>query len=304
MANLDIYAPFDSGPGANVTEDTWRLMMRHMLGSASGIIRAFENEFAVTANASGMQVFVDSGECWMRGHFGRKTTSTTLPIAAAHATLPRKDRVILRADFLNNVISLEVLTGTAAASPTEPTLTQNTTVWETALAVVDVTAADVTIAANQVTDDRRYTQGNARYLRVGNQLIPDVTATKVIWDLPSVTSPGNIRLLAGGTDFEFQHDGLYLVSFGVAWAISDIAASTRSAWISNSAGTVRFASAEASTAAARFPAASVSFTRRWLAGEKISAYVFDAGDSGSDNIQGHSGAQEGTYFDITWIGHS
>lgn len=171
---LDTYAPFDTGAGANVTEDTWRKFMRHMLGSASGVIRGFTSEFAVTGDGSGMNVKVATGECWIRGHYGESTAVKTLPIAAAHATLGRLDRVVLRADFANNRVELDVLTGTAAASPVVRAVTQSTTIWETSLAIVTVPAADTSIAANQVSDDRVYTTAQAKYGRAAgvDQNIP------------------------------------------------------------------------------------------------------------------------------------
>ncbi|MES2405559.1 MAG: hypothetical protein V4567_14660, partial [Pseudomonadota bacterium] len=47
---------------------------------------------------------------------------------------PRIDRVVLRADFVNNNIVLDVLQGTPAVSPAAPALTQNTSIWEISLA--------------------------------------------------------------------------------------------------------------------------------------------------------------------------
>lgn len=172
---LDIYAPFDSGPGANIAEDTWRDMMRHMLGSQSGVIRGFLNEFEVFADTSGMQVKCKSGESWMRGHYGKSTAEKILPIAAADATNPRKDRAVLRASFAANLIEVDILTGTPAVTPAAPSLAQNTSVWETSLAIIDVPATDTTIDAGQVTDDRVYTSAHARYRQATAQSIPNIT---------------------------------------------------------------------------------------------------------------------------------
>lgn len=155
---LDSYAPFDAGAGANVTEATWRSFMRHMRGSVygDGVLRTGPNAFEVYGDASGMQVKVPVGECWIRGAWGELTSEETLAIAAADPTNPRKDLVILRNDFVNNRVELDVLTGTPAGSPSLPSLTQNTSKWEISLATVDVTAADTSIASNQVTDGRTW----------------------------------------------------------------------------------------------------------------------------------------------------
>jgi hypothetical protein len=154
----DFMGPFDAGTGANWTEDSWRQMMRRMLPQ-SGIIATGQPSTAecqVFGDATGMQVKMKVGEVFIRGHYGEFTSQKTLSIATAHATLARKDRVVLRADFVNNRIEADVLTGTAAGSPTVPSLTQTTSMWETSVAVVDVPAADASIDAAQVTDDRHY----------------------------------------------------------------------------------------------------------------------------------------------------
>jgi hypothetical protein len=155
----DTYYPFDSGAGADVTEEGWRRFMRYLTGRgsmANGVIRGVGNQHEVYADSSGMQVKVRTGEVWERGHWGELTGEKTLPIAAADPTNPRKDRVIARAAFGDNRIEYDVLQGTAAVSPTAPSVTQSDTKWETSLAVVDVPAAASTIAASNVADARLF----------------------------------------------------------------------------------------------------------------------------------------------------
>ncbi|MFI9817568.1 hypothetical protein [Saccharothrix variisporea] len=147
--SLTTYAPFDSGAGASVTESTWRSFMKYMIDT--GPLANVLNEFEVYADSSGMQVKVKSGECWIQGHWGQKTTETTLAISSNSTGSTRIDRVILRANFTTDVIELDVLTGTASA----PAVTTNTSVWEVSLATVSVANGAVTIAAGNVTDDRR-----------------------------------------------------------------------------------------------------------------------------------------------------
>lgn len=154
---LDLYVPFDAGAGANLTEDNWRKMARHWLGT--GVLRGEDNELQVYGDSSGMQVKVKTGKAWVRGHYGESTAEKTLAIAVADATNPRIDVVVLRADFDNNLIELVVLTGTPAGSPVAPAVTQSSAIWEVALAQVAVAAAAVTIAAGNVTDARLYAAG-------------------------------------------------------------------------------------------------------------------------------------------------
>lgn len=214
MANMDVYLPFDTGPGANVTEDGWRKMMRHINGSASGAVRGFQNDMLVYADSTGMQVKVKTGECLMRGHYGSNDTEKILPIAASHATLARLDRVIIRADFLNNVISLQVLTGTAASTPVAPAVTQSSTIWETSLATVSVAATSVTVAVAAVTDDRVFTTANAKYVRRGAAPVFSL-ATNAFTRLTFTDidfRSGDVTHNAAASEFTLKRAGLWTIS--------------------------------------------------------------------------------------------
>lgn len=146
------YAPFDAGSGSAVAETTWTKMARHW--ASTGVIKDADLELEVYADSSGMQVKVRTGEAWMRGHWFQSDATEILSIAAAHATLGRLDRVVLRVDWSANTIALAVLTGTASGTPTAPVLTTTSTTWEISLATVTVDAAAVTIASNKITDTR------------------------------------------------------------------------------------------------------------------------------------------------------
>lgn len=150
--SLDLYLPFDAGAGANVTEDNWRKMARHWLGS--GVLSNEDNELQVYGDSSGMQVKVKIGKGMIRGHYGETTVEKILPIAANASGNPRIDRVVLRGDFVNNRLEVDIIQGTPAASPAAPAVTQNTSIWEQSLAQVAVANGAVTIAAGNVTDER------------------------------------------------------------------------------------------------------------------------------------------------------
>jgi hypothetical protein len=214
---LETYAPFDSGAGSNVTEDTWRKFMKYNQGG-SGVMRGILNSFNVYADNTGMQVKVQSGECWIQGHWGTKTTETPLSIVAAHATLARKDRVVLRADFTNDRIELDVLTGTAAASPSVPSLTQNTSKWETSLAVVTVPAADTSIDSTQVSANVHYTSAFTQYQRdnATSQTLANNTVQKNDYPTAVDTCADVVVTGTNNTDFTLQRSGLWAVSWQTA----------------------------------------------------------------------------------------
>lgn len=112
---------------------------------------------AVTGDGSGMNVKVAAGQAMIRGHYFLNDAQVTLSIAAANATNPRIDSVVLNLDPSTNAASLVVVTGTAAASPVAPTLTQTDAgVYQLLLAQVAVAAAASSISAGNVTDSRTY----------------------------------------------------------------------------------------------------------------------------------------------------
>ncbi len=150
---MDSYAPFDSGAGANSMEDKWRSMFSQL---PSGVMRGRNNDMQCYADSTGMQVKVRTGECWIRGHWGQVGSEKTLAIASAHATLARVDRCVARADFINNRVELDILTG-VAGSGVAVGLTRNTSIWEISLAIINVPALDTSIDASQVKDQRVYT---------------------------------------------------------------------------------------------------------------------------------------------------
>lgn len=213
---FDEYAPFDSGAGANVTEDTWRKMMIHA-GKPSGVIRGFDLALQVFGDSSGMQVKCPTGQVWIQGHWGGVTSTKTLALTAAHATLARKDLVVARADFVNNRIELDVITGTPHASPTLPTVTQTTSIHEIALAMVDVAAAATTITSGNVTDKRGFTSAVARYRKSSTQSLNNDTNTKLTFPTV-VTFSGDIVPNATFDEFTLNRDGWWMISAGISYA--------------------------------------------------------------------------------------
>lgn len=154
---LTEYFPFDAGTGANVTESQWRKMASLWFGT--GVVDdalSLLNELAVSQRAAGANMSVDvaTGQTWIRGEFGELTVATNLGISANATGNPRIDRVVLRADFVNNNIVVDVLTGTPAVSPVAPALTQNTSMWEISLAAIAVAAGAVSIVTANITDER------------------------------------------------------------------------------------------------------------------------------------------------------
>lgn len=142
----------------DTTETQFSQWARHILsGGRSGVNGVpGDTNLLVTANSSGMQVFVAAGQALVRGHYYVSTASETLSIGAA-STNPRIDAVVLKLDPALNSIVLQVVAGTPAASPVAPTLTQtDAAIFQFKIAEVRVEASVTTIDANKVTDTRQF----------------------------------------------------------------------------------------------------------------------------------------------------
>ena len=121
-----------------------------------GVMLGIGNEMEVTANGSGMQVYVGTGECRVRSHRGSLSAQATLAIDTANSTNPRWDLVVARVTYgTTSTMVLAVKTGTPAASPSVPTPTRTAgSVWEIPLAQVYVAAGAHSISSGNVRDRR------------------------------------------------------------------------------------------------------------------------------------------------------
>ena len=142
--------PFDD---QDTTETQYSQLFREL--QDSGVADSHDGPgFAVTANASGLTVFVQAGFAIVRGH--AVSSSDTEPVTVEPPdSATRFDRVVLRLDPVQNGIALAVVTGIPNAGP--PALTQSdTAVYELPLARIQVDPGVGSIASDKVTDDRRF----------------------------------------------------------------------------------------------------------------------------------------------------
>lgn len=142
----------------DTTETQFSQWARHIASGGRSGVNGIPTgtELKVSANSSGMQVFVAAGQAMVRGHFYASTASETLAIGPAN-TNPRIDSIVLKLDPSVNTVVLQVVAGTAAASPVAPTLTQtDSAVFQFKLADVRVEANTTTIDNSKVTDTRQF----------------------------------------------------------------------------------------------------------------------------------------------------
>lgn len=141
-----------------VPEPEWLRMAR--LFRESGVIEGVDGQLQVSAVAGAMQVEVAAGQAWLDGFYYRSSAVETLNLATADNTDPRIDRVVVRSDRTAREATLQVLTGTPAAAPTPPPITQDhdgADVYDLLLATLTV-GASATDVDGGVADDRRYSQ--------------------------------------------------------------------------------------------------------------------------------------------------
>jgi hypothetical protein len=213
---LDSYLPFDSGAGATVLESQWRDMAKHFISSASGVIRGFGSGMLCFGDSSGMQVKVNTGECYMRGHFGSVTSQKVLPIGSNSSGNPRVDIAVIRCHFADNNIVVDIVQGTPAASPVAPTVTQNTTMWETKLADIAVANGAATITAANVTDQRVYTSAIAKFTKTNVVSVPSGTYTNIPFNTIELRT-GDVSLNAATTIATVNRSGLWQMSANVGF---------------------------------------------------------------------------------------
>lgn len=104
--------------------------------------------------AVGMQVLVQPGSAWINGYHYANTTPLDLQITTADGVNPRIDRVVIRWSNVGREITLGVLTGTPAPTPSPPNLTRNNDTWELGIATVFVVRGAVSIEAGNISDTR------------------------------------------------------------------------------------------------------------------------------------------------------
>lgn len=201
--------------------EPFRRMLETAYGYRPGIAQA--GDWAVTQNGTpNMTVnvaagrgLVDGSESSSQGmYFCQSLTTTNLAIATANATNPRRDLVVARikdneyATGPTSAFSLEVITGTAAASPSDPTVPANCLV----VARVAVAALASTIVNANITDLRSSSTGQQRLTALGGVQV-----------CTSTTRP-TVGLSEGAVAYETDTDRVITYN-GSAWIMQPFSVS-------------------------------------------------------------------------------
>lgn len=170
--------------------------------ASDDILGAYTSELLVTADSTGMQVKVYGGRATAKGVFAKIPDASlsgglyTLAVTAAHATLQRIDRVIIRFDLTTGSATLRMLDGTPAASGSAvPTaLTQSATTWDVPLGIVVVDPTVSTIASVDVVDTRIFVPTTGMLARLQAHRSPILNGGFGVW-----TDGSSFASIASGT---------------------------------------------------------------------------------------------------------
>lgn len=181
------------------------------------IIPGQGDELACEANGSNMNISVKSGVAILKdGYVYVRESAANIAIPAADANNPRIDRIVLRlsreGESDHGALTVAVLQGVPAGTPTAPALAQDASTWETSLCRVRVEANAASISSGKVTDERTFT------------LTPPAGTTA--GDVFYVGGDGKFTRLAKGNDGRV----LTLVSGVPAWSAPSGGEVTRTAW--------------------------------------------------------------------------
>lgn len=198
------------------------------LVARGGVHPSLGGELEVTENTSpDMNVRVASGIASIPGtensvqgnYFVGNDATVTLSIAAADGTNPRIDLVVfnVRDSFYSGAdddAQLQVLTGTPASTPAEPTVPDNAIV----LARVDVAAGETSIEDADITDRRHFNAalgGFINCLSTNRPASPDIAAGQVLYETDTgrwVGYDGTDYFSFGGQGYQFLQTVIFTSS--------------------------------------------------------------------------------------------
>lgn len=120
---------------------------------SDGVFESVDNAFIVTPS-SGLTLSIGSGRAWVKNKWAKNDANITITLNPAHVTLKRYTAIVLRNDFTTRDITLEMIDGENASSPTKPSIVRNASMYDLCLAYVYVGAGATTITSANITDMR------------------------------------------------------------------------------------------------------------------------------------------------------
>ena len=132
------YFPFRSVSGdRKYSAEDWAAYFSQFIGN--GVFYNNANSLKVVENVD-MKVTIKPGAGFAAGRMYILEADDVLTIETADGAVDRIDRIVLRCDYVNRTMGVEVVKGGYGGKPTAPALTRNADVYELALADVYVPA--------------------------------------------------------------------------------------------------------------------------------------------------------------------
>ena len=131
--------------------EDWAEYFASFIGN--GVFPVPSTGLQVVAN-DGMKLNVKTGKAWINGYFYFNTGDLAVELDTADGQLNRIDRVVVRWDLTNRVMSVKVKSSSFSASPTAPAVQRDADVYELALADIYVGAGVTAITQSKITDQR------------------------------------------------------------------------------------------------------------------------------------------------------
>ena len=104
--------------------------------------------------SNSMIITVNAGKAWINGYFYFNTSNLTITLDNADGVLNRIDRVVVRWDLQDRVISVQVKKGTYSATPSAAAIQRDADAYELVLADIYVGAGAVSVSQANITDQR------------------------------------------------------------------------------------------------------------------------------------------------------
>lgn len=119
-----------------------------------GVFMEPSSSLQVLAASTGLAVDMQSGAALVNGCSIETDAAIRFSLSAAHASLPRVDRLVVRWNLQERLMEYAIKTGTASAAPAPPALTRTEYVHELSLARIYVAAGASAISQANITDER------------------------------------------------------------------------------------------------------------------------------------------------------
>ena len=120
---------------------------------SNGVFYGSADKLKVTED-EGTKVKIRKGAGFIAGRMYMLETDKIITLDTADGALNRIDRIVLRCDYTNRIIKIDVLKGSYSKNPTAPEITRNADLYELALADVYVAAGTIKITTANITDQR------------------------------------------------------------------------------------------------------------------------------------------------------